>query len=178
MTTDSNFSKEQIAKKAARRFRKFTTRGKLGFDDLMQAARLGIHEAERTFDPDKGSFEAYAHRLATFSIYREVHNNGRTVRVPNFNKEVPFCTREVFDFDIVKSSGTIDPAQRRELHEAVVSKLTKRQLEIIQCFYFQDMTLTEIAAMHNVTVDGVYACKARALEVLRQALTDKNRLLS
>lgn len=160
---------EQIARKAAASFRDFTRTGKIGFDDLLQVARLGINDARKTYEPDRGSFNSYANRIARAEVYKEIHRHGRTVRAPQRDFSVPFGGRPCFESD-EESAPMVDPVEVRELH-AAIKTLSERQRTVINSLYFEHLSMQEIAAQTGVMKESIYQHKQRALKTLRKALS-------
>lgn len=160
---------EQIAAKAAHSFRSFTKTGKIGIDDLLQVARLGIIEAKKTYVPERGSFKSYANRIARAEVYKEIHRHGRTVRAPRRDLSVPFSGRQCFESD-EKSALMVDPIESRELYNAI-EQLSGRQRVVIKSLFFEDLSMSEIADQTGVSKESIYIHKLRALKVLKKALS-------
>lgn len=67
----------------AKRYRPLLS-GSLAIEDLIQAGSLGLMQAVKRYDPERGSFSNHAVHWIRQAISRTLANEGRTIRVPSY----------------------------------------------------------------------------------------------
>jgi RNA polymerase sigma factor (sigma-70 family) len=71
-----------LVHRVAQRYR-WACGASIDYEDLIQAGRLGVLRALRTYDPAKGKPSTYIMLWVRDAIVREVRDNSRTIRVPD-----------------------------------------------------------------------------------------------
>lgn len=83
----------------AQKYRWALRQGGLGFDDLVQAGRMGVMRAQQTFDPERGfKFSTYASWWIRQCIARTCHDCGSTVRIPVYVQQAMRAEGRVSSF--------------------------------------------------------------------------------
>lgn len=149
------------------------------FDDLFQNGVVGLLNAIDKFDPDKGyKFSTYASVVIKGFILNGIKandvNNNLNVSFNTFAIDDTFNTScleyEAYD----KKYDVVDIAESHSLDRAVdqlidTSKLTDRQRQFIDLYYFQNMTIREITKQMGVSDTRVRNLESSILKKLRQS---------
>ena len=176
---------EKLAMKLAHRYSK-QYQGRHDYDDLVQAARLGILEAARTYDPSRGTaFSTHAYHRARYAISHLLKKNTGIIHIPynaehDDSIEKPICTDlpERWEDFAVTGEDTLSAFEGRVVLEGLLSELTKRQREVLELVFFDQYTYDEVAAELSITRQTAHATATRALEKLRDAAHKHNIELS
>ena len=163
----------------------------LDFDDLRQAATLGLMRAAEKFDPGRGAaFSTLAWWWMRSAIQQEVMGNRTTIRVPA-HRPVGDGPRAVSLGTVVgdttlgsllvdrDSESPVDGAERSLLRERVrdaLGTLRPRDAEVVEMRFGingarRPHSLAEIARRLGVTGERVRQIEGRALERLRFRLS-------
>lgn len=158
----------------------------LDFDDLRQAAHLGLMEAAERFDPDRGSaFSTYAYHWMRSSIGAEIAATRSTIRVPGYrplsdgpgvgsldaDEERPLRSLLPCDDEEAPEVGA-ERALLRERVGAALDTLPERDRFVVEHRFGINgarypHTLDEIGVMLGVSRARVGQFEARALARLR-----------
>ena len=133
-------------------------------EDLTQSVFLEIYRKAGQFDPVRGTLKVWLLQYAySRSISRRNYLQARQVRVENGNQDV-------------EESATLwwpmrPPAQETALlTEQVLAALSDAQRETIKMFFFQGLSLKEIAEHRQETFSNVRHHYYRGLQRLRKVL--------
>jgi RNA polymerase sigma factor (sigma-70 family) len=174
---------ELLAKKVAHYYARMLD-SKYDFDDLLQAARLGILQALRTYDATLGSsFRTHAYNHAIYSIQELLQKDTGVIHIPykigrNDSIEKPVraeLPEHWEDFMISNNDETITASEGRVVLDELLGSLTKRQREVVTLVYCQQYTYDEVAEELSISKPTAFATSQRALEKLR-AVAEKRGL--
>ena len=73
-------------------------------------------------------------------------------------------------YDICAGSRPSHKTQMDRLRQVIEEELTKKQREVIMAYYFQDKTITQIAAERGIHKSSVCRCLHRAEARVRRCL--------
>jgi RNA polymerase sigma factor for flagellar operon FliA len=144
-------------------------------DDLTSAGMLGLLQALRSFDPDRGvsflTFVRFRVRGAIFDELRRAHPMGRAA----LRRGVTVERRPGEELDSVDDhpvdAGLLRREQSAHLHKAVAS-LPPRLRYVITSRYFDERSVKDLAAEFGVSEPRVSKLHAKALSHLRNSLED------
>ena len=154
--------------------------GAVDRDDLDQEGRLAILEAQKSFDPEKGSsFYSWAifyikKRMRTAVGYR---SDGTRKEEASLFLDAPVSTEDtetslidtIPDESIEENDDRIIRSEQAEEVRAAVARLKcHQQKTIIKQIYFEDMTYKQIAEKGCLTVDRVKQQRNKAIINLRK----------
>ncbi len=159
---------------------------RLDFDDLRQAAVLGLHQAATKYDPGRGAkFSTVAAWYMFSAIRAEIANMRSTVRAPGYrpaprvgsldeDEERPLLPADEEDGPEVGA----EHALLRERVGAALSELPERERFVVEHRFGingarHPHTLDEIAPMLGVSRARVGQIETRALERLRFRLPEE-----
>lgn len=163
----------------AKRFAWATYHGGIEWEDLMQAGRMGVMDARRTYDPNHASgasFSSWASEKIRQHVRILARDQGRSVRVPHqaayqaFKRGTPIVIRR-YSTDqsaiehpdwppMLDRLGFTSPApntdrleaeQRSELVAAALAGLDERAADMVRRRYWLGHNFREIGAAHSVT---------------------------
>jgi RNA polymerase sigma-70 factor (sigma-E family) len=129
-------------------------------EDVVQEAFLGLY---RRWDRirDHGSVLPYL-RAAVVNGARSVHRSRRRAGLLRLPAETPAWSAE---------AAALDSEDRRAVH-AAVSRLPRRQREVLALKYYLDLTEHEVAAILRISRGTVSTTAARALATLSRQLKE------
>jgi RNA polymerase sigma factor FliA len=145
-------------------------------DDLTSAGMLGLLQALRGFDPDRGVgflfFAKLRIRGAIYDELRRAHPMGRAA----LKRGVLVERRPREEIDSVDDhpvdAGLLERERGVHLHEAV-DALPPRLRYVITSRYFDERTVKDLAAEFGVSEPRVSKLHAKALSLLRNSLEDR-----
>jgi len=157
--------------------------GRHEYDDLYQAARLGIVSAARTFNPELGfEFITHAWNCSKNSVKKHLRDDRGLIRVPQ-TADASSCVTVVdsetaetllefkaADDDTASSEKTIMLAQ-------AMSEIPERQRDAVRLVYLEGLTYEEAAIELAVSKQYAHQLTARGLENLRAVLGDVPQML-
>jgi RNA polymerase sigma factor (sigma-70 family) len=152
------------------------TNHKCEFDDLYQAARIGIVNACRTFDTEAGvKFITHAWNCAKHSITKHIRDNGALIRIPaSANAEE--CVK-VVDSESVKiflemktSDDEISSSDQSILLSNALNEIPENQRNAVQMVYIHGMTYEEAASELDVSRQYAHQLTTRGLESLKKLI--------
>ena len=148
-------------------------------DDLLQAGYFAMMSAVNDYDPDKGY---------KFTAYLEFHcrNKAReALGIRTSKKRFPLCglddivpgTEDLKISDIIEDENAALPfeevveavyqAQLRTTLDECLDTLPEKERETIKQYYFDGLTLVQIAEKRSVSVEAVRARRNKGLRTLK-----------
>ena len=133
-------------------------------DELTSAANLGLIEASKSWDPDKGaSFRNHAFTRIRGAILDEIARDARAA-----GRDVPL------DRPLPDTASEFPNAERllvaredaRRLNNSI-DELPKAERKLVDAVYRKDLTLTEYAKKEGISKSWVSRLHDRALGILR-----------
>jgi RNA polymerase sigma factor (sigma-70 family) len=151
--------------------------GKHDFQDLLAAAKRGIVEANKTFDPlhpKRAKFFTHAHNCARHAITRLLRSDTGVIYVPekipkNFTPPIAVEIPPNWDTHAADEDGFYDIDRKLILHQAIRA-LTPMQQKILRCLYVDQMSAAETAKALQVATNTVYAHLKDAQSKLKSKL--------
>ena len=142
------------------RFAVMLTGDRVTAEDVVQEAFIGLY---RRWDQirDQASVLAYL-RTAVVNGARSAHRSRRRANLLRLPAEPPAWSAE---------AAALDSEDRRAVH-AAVSRLPRRQREVLALKYYLDLAEHEIAAILRVSRGTVSATSVRALAALSKQLKE------
>lgn len=124
-------------------------------DDLKSVAYMGLVDAARRFDPEKGSFGGYARTRITGEIKDHLKKVIEQDRI---------CLSEE------RSERDHDPVQTRDFFEFVSTKLSDTEGDVLRMYYIEEKTLKEIGAVRGVSESRASQILGGSVKRLRKVL--------
>ena len=160
--------------------------GRHDYDDLVQAARLGILEAARTYDPSRGTaFSTHAYNRARYAISHQLKKNTGIIHIPynaehDDSIEKPICTNlpDRWEEFAVTGENALSASEGRVVLEGLLSSLTERQRQVLELVFFEQYTYDEVADELSITRQTAHTTATRALKKLRDMALKHNIELS
>lgn len=170
----------------------------LAGDDLTAAAHLGILEALRRFDPDRGvRFSTYAYNFIRGEMIKARYSQGQrrewTAGRPS-PKLVPLSTESDEDpagqsceaeliardasFGLDNSYSTVDKALSMEAVRSFVATLPPGQRAVVRDVFWREQSHTETARRRGVSRPAVSRTLRRTFERGRRDLADHQECLA
>jgi RNA polymerase sigma factor FliA len=141
-------------------------------DDLTSAGMIGLLQALRSFDPDRGvSFLAFARLRIRGAIYDELrrsHPMGRAALGHGVTVEPRGDEVEQVD-ETAPDAGLLRREQCAHLHEAVAA-LPPRLRYVVNGYYYEERRIKDLAVDLRVSAPMVSKLHAKALSYLRDTL--------
>lgn len=143
-------------------------------DDLTSAGMVGLLQARRSFNPDRGvNFVTFARlriRGAVYDELRRAHPMGRAALGHGVTVEPRADAIERVD-DSSPDAGLLRREQSAHLHEAV-DALPPRLRYVVNGYYFEHRQAKDLAVDLGVSAPRVSKMHAEALSHLRNTLAD------
>lgn len=133
-------------------------------EDLTQAVFLEIYRKAGQFDPERGILKVW---LLQYAYSRSI-NRQNYLMVRQFKKEADI--QEVDKGQRLWSASSLLIPESCRLSDELISVLPEAQRRTIEMFFFEGLTLKEIAARTNQTFSNVRHHYYRGLERLREFL--------
>lgn len=166
---------EGLAHSVAGKYRGYTGAA-IGYDDLLQAARMGILRAAEDFDPSKGvKFTSYATWWIRAYVQDEIQKHGRTIRVPRqrWPSDLP---DDVIRSDedtaaALQPSPEDETASKEDLDKlrAALGKLPRQQAIVLR-MRSRGVSLSVIGDQLGVSRQRVSKVEHEATEALKKEL--------
>jgi len=148
-------------------------RGDVDQDDLMQAARIGIWEAQKTYQPDLGTWAKYSSFWIRREIRRALGVKSGKLPPPEIHLDEPITwdaeeTRlDMLADDSIPDMDSVVDDQARVVREAVERLDDPQQREVIHKKFYERKTENQIAEEMNITqarkVYGIWVNARRRL---------------
>ncbi len=152
-------------------------RGDVDEDDLMQAARIGMWEAEKTYKPDLGEWSTYSAFWIRHEIRRALGVKRGQLPPPEIHLDEPITwdaeeTRlEMLADDTIPDidSGVLMDDRAQIVREAVSRLEDQQQREVVEKLYFEDKPAKQVAAEMDLSkCERVYKIWDNARRRLRR----------
>jgi RNA polymerase sigma factor for flagellar operon FliA len=143
-------------------------------EDLISAGCYGLLLAARKFDPSRGvAFGVFARTHVHGAVMREIQT---AMKASGFGTEEVFVgTDEIEPDSLPDESGELitDSAESAQVRELMEFSLTERERLLITLYYYEELTLAEIAAVVDESESAVSRALNHAVAQLRAALQDR-----
>jgi len=146
----------------------------LGREDLVSAGCYGLLLAARRFDPSRGvAFGVFARTHVHGALMREIQAAMKASGVGT--EEVFTGSDEIEPDSLPDESATmvVDSAETAQLRELMEFNLTERERLLVTLYYYEELTLAEIAAVLDESESAVSRALNAAVAQLRAALKDQ-----
>lgn len=137
-------------------------------EDLMQEVFL---KALLSLPDQNENLRAWLYKVARNACFNELRNRKREVEMD------PAAGADVYAAEAVKNHDSLSDIlirneQKKMLYEAML-KLPDRQREILELFYFSEMSMKQIAEIMKLTPQNVRVLAYRAKKQLREYMEVK-----
>jgi RNA polymerase sigma factor (sigma-70 family) len=144
-------------------------------DDLISAGCYGLLLAARRFDPTRG---------VGFGVFARSHVHGALMREINLAMsaagagidDVLIADEQAIDINAIpdEHAGTpIDSAQVKEIRDLMECLLTEPERLCLTLYFYEELTIAEIAAVTECSASTAVRTIKRALEKLKRELTEQ-----
>jgi RNA polymerase sigma factor (sigma-70 family) len=143
-------------------------------EDLISAGCYGLLLAARKFDPSRGvAFGVFARTHVHGAMMREIQTAMKASGVGT--GEVFVGTDEIEPDSLPDESAAlvVDSAETAQVRELMEFNLTERQRLLVTLYYYEELTLAEIAAVLDESESAVARALNAAVAQLRAALKDQ-----
>lgn len=151
-------------------------------DDLTQAAYLALHDAVQGYDSTQASFTTYLHlhirrRFAEVSGHRGTKHRPElcavSLDVPLAEDETIMLADAIPDPDAERMFDCVtERIQNDQLHAALeecLSRLPQTHADMLRARYYDERTLSSIAAERGIKVETVRQTVSKALRTMHRA---------
>ena len=142
-------------------------------DDLVSAGCYGLLLAARRFDPGRGvGFGVFARSHVHGAVLREIN---LAMKAAGLGAEEAFVAKDDIEPDSLPDEGAalaVDSAETAQVRELMEYELTERERLIVTLYYYEEMTLAEMAAVLDESESTVSRALKGAVERLRSAMQD------
>jgi RNA polymerase sigma factor (sigma-70 family) len=142
-------------------------------EDLVSAGCYGLLLAARKFDPSRGvAFGVFARTHVHGALMREIQN---AMKASGVGSEDIFVGSDEIEPDALPDESTalvVDSAETAQLRELMEFNLTERERLLVTLYYYEELTLAEIAAVLDESESAVSRALNAAVAQLRTALKD------
>jgi RNA polymerase sigma factor (sigma-70 family) len=145
----------------------------LAREDLVSAGCYGLLFAARKFDPSRGvSFGVFARTHVHGALMREIQT---AMKAAGVGTEEVFVGSDEVELDSLPDENAVtavDRAETAQLRELMEFNLTERGRLLVTLYYYEELTLAEIAAVLDESESAVSRALNSAVAQLRIALRD------
>ncbi|CAM3926654.1 sigma-70 family RNA polymerase sigma factor [Mesobacillus zeae] len=132
-------------------------------DEFFQLGMIGLWEASKRFDEDKGSFTNYAYNTIRGLFLTELSKSSRI-------EQSMISVKDEF-WDTIKDESPSSPLETELLlGYCTGSRLTEMQTKWVLCHCLHGMSIKEIAQTESVSPSAVKQWRAGARDKLRKAI--------
>ena len=156
----------------------------LNYDDLLQAARIGLHLADQTFSEEHNvKFITYAYKCASSSVQKHLRANRGIIRVPykaKYDAENTSLCIVVGDLleAMVMADDLIASSELKMVLTESLSSLTEKQRAAVQSVYFEQQSLEDVADAMGISKQRVHQMLTVSLEKMRKSFEENGLDLS
>lgn len=144
-------------------------------DDLISAGCYGLLLAARRFDPTRGvGFGVFARSHVHGALMREI-NLAMSAAGADVN-DILVTDEQAIDIDAIpdEHAGTsLDNAQVNEIRDLMECLLTEQERLCLTLYFYEELTIAEIAAVTECSASTAVRTIKRALEKLQRALAEQ-----
>jgi RNA polymerase sigma factor for flagellar operon FliA len=143
-------------------------------EDLVSAGCYGLLLAARKFDPSRGvGFGVFARTHVHGALMREIQTAMKASGVGT--EEVLAGGEEIEPDSLPDERGALlaDSAETAQVREIMELSLTERERLLVTLYYYEELTLAEIAAVVDESESAVSRALNGAIAQLRAALKDQ-----
>jgi RNA polymerase sigma factor (sigma-70 family) len=134
------------------------------FEEYYQAGLIGLWDAYRAYDPEKGNFGTFAYHYIRGAILKELNKN----RIKEEGEQlVDDYQWQVIANSVVENKDNIKMVELLEL----LKSLPKKQQQIIDLYYFKGIKLIEIAEFFGVSYQTVKLWHRNVIRELRKKVS-------
>ena len=168
---------ERLAKRVAKHYSDTLNNE---YEDLLQAANLGVIDGIRTYDDTKGaSLFTHVYNRVLRAVRSSCRHNTGLVHVPY--KSAPVEDREPLQRtelpehweEHTESENSIELTERRIVLQAAMEMLDPRERLVINMLFFNQSTYEEIGKSLGTTRQTAFNITQKALSKLRDSLQDQ-----
>lgn len=160
-------------------------------EDMLQYGTIGLIKAAKTYKKDKGAFSTFAFPSIIGSIKTGYRISGGTIgRRTEKDKGEASVISAFSDFSFKDDNGR-ESAERMEaafgLYQTgaeeeivnrivlkdAISKLTDKEKELIELYFFKDVKQSEMAKKYNVSQTQISRMLKRTLKKLRESIGEQ-----
>ncbi len=142
-------------------------------EDLVSAGCYGLLLAARRFDPSRGvAFGVFARTHVHGALMREIQT---AMKAAGVGSEEIFVGSDEIELDSIPDENAavvVDSAETAQLRELMEFNLTERERLLVTLYYYEELTLAEIAAVLEESESSVSRALNTAVTQLRAALKD------
>ncbi len=142
-------------------------------EDLVSAGCYGLLLAARRFDPSRGvAFGVFARTHVHGALMREIQT---AMKAAGVGSDEVFVGSDEIELDSIpdeKAALVVDSAETAQLRELMEFSLTERERLLVTLYYYEELTLAEIAAVLEESESSVSRALNSAVTQLRAALKD------
>jgi RNA polymerase sigma factor for flagellar operon FliA len=143
-------------------------------EDLVSAGCYGLLLAARKFDPSRGvGFGVFARTHVHGALMREIQT---AMKASGVGTEEVLAGSEEIEPDSLpdeRSALLADSAETAQVRELMELSLTERERLLVTLYYYEELTLAEIAAVVDESESAVSRALNGAIAQLRAALKDR-----
>ena len=140
------------------------TRDEILADELVDDTFTRMYEHLKSYNPDKGAFSTWLFRIARNALYRR-HGDKHAAHNTEWDESFDPAASE----SEVPERQFLDKERNEEILKAI-SKLPKRQQEVLKMTYWMDMKSNEVAEKLAIAPSSVRVILKQAREKLRELL--------
>ncbi|MCB0704072.1 MAG: sigma-70 family RNA polymerase sigma factor [Saprospiraceae bacterium] len=138
------------------------TRSREEAEDFLQDCFLHLFQEIHRFDPEKGAFEGWLHRLSTNTILQHLRKQKRMISI-DFPDELPEPNLEEADMEFISDE---------KLQEAI-SCLPDGYKTVLNLYIFEKWSHQQIARELEISESSSRSQLSRARKLLKQLLTEQ-----
>lgn len=143
-------------------------------EDLVSAGCYGLLLAARKFDPSRGvAFGVFARTHVHGALMREIQT---AMKASGGSTDEVFVGGEEIEIDSLpdESPGAVvDSAETAQLRELMEFNLTERERLLVTLYYYEELTLAEVAAVLDESESSVSRALNSAVAQLRAAMKEE-----
>lgn len=157
--------------------------GRYEYDDLYQAARLGIVNAARTFNSELGfEFITHAWNCSKNSVKKHIRDDRGLIRVPQTADAATYVT--VVDSEtadkLLESKASDDDTSTSDksiVLAQAMAEIPEKQRDAVRLVYLEGLTYEEAAVELEVSKQYAHQLTTRGLESLRAVMGEVPQML-
>jgi len=145
----------------------------LGREDLISAGCYGLLLAARRFDPSRGvGFGVFARSHVHGALMREIQTAMKGSGVGTDDVLIIGSDIEPDSLPDARDTQTADSAETAQVRELLEYQLSERERLIVTLYFYEELTLAEIAEVVSESESAVSRALKGAIERLRAAMKE------